>query len=61
MPRGESRAAATSMMERFVIIINGWKQLTIITKCSISDVAAALDPSLMPSDYISMIFALDSG
>ena len=30
-------------MERFVIIVNGWKSLTIITKRSILDVAAALD------------------
>ena len=36
--RGRSRAAATSKMECFVI--------TIITKCSILDVAAVLDPSL---------------
>ena len=36
----------TSKMERFVIIVNGWKPLTIITKRSILDVAAALDPSL---------------
>ena len=42
-----SRAAATSKMERFVIIINGWKPLTIITKHSILDVAAALDPPLL--------------
>ena len=42
--RGGSRAAATSKMERFVIIVNGWKPLTIITKRSIVDVAAALDP-----------------
>ena len=40
--KGGSRAAATSKMERFVIIVNGWKPLTIITKCSILDVAAAL-------------------
>ena len=33
-------------MERFVIIVNGWKLLTIITKHSILDVAAALDPPL---------------
>ena len=33
-------------MERFVIIINGWKPLTIITKPSILDVAAALDTPL---------------
>ena len=40
------RAAATSKMERFVIILNGWKPLTIITKHSILGVAAALDPLL---------------
>ena len=44
--RGGSRAAVTSKMERFVIIVNGWKPLTIITKRSILDVAAALDPPL---------------
>ena len=31
-------------MGGFVIIANGWKLLTIITKRSILDVAAALDP-----------------
>ena len=36
----------TSKMERFVIIVNGSKPLTIITKRSILDVAAALDLSL---------------
>ena len=41
--RGGSRAAATSKMERFVIIVNDFLPLTIITKCSILDVAAALD------------------
>ena len=45
--RGGSRAAATSKMERFVITVNGWKPLTIITKHSILDVAAALDPPLV--------------
>ena len=44
--RGGSRIAATSKMERFVIIVNGWKPLTIITKRSILDVAAVLDPPL---------------
>ena len=39
-PWGGSRAAATSKMERFVIV-NGWKH-------SILDVAAALDPPLCP-------------
>ena len=45
--RGGSRAAATSQMERFVIIVNGWKALTITTKHSILDVAAALNPPLI--------------
>ena len=34
-------------MLRFVIIVNGFQPLTIITKCSILDVAAALDPPLV--------------
>ena len=34
-------------MEHFVIIVNGWKPLTIITKCSILDVVAVLDPPLI--------------
>ena len=33
-------------MEHFVIRVNGWKPLTIITKRSILDVAAVLDPPL---------------
>ena len=47
--RGESRTAATSKMERFVIIVNGWKPLTIITKHSNLDVAAVLGPPLINS------------
>ena len=47
MLRGGSRAVATSKMERFVIIVNGFQPLTIITKRSILHVAAALDPPLM--------------
>ena len=47
--RGGSRAAATSKMERFVIIVNGFQPLTIITKHSILDVAAVLDPPLVLS------------
>ena len=43
MVRGGSRTAATSKMERFVIIVNGFQPLTIITKRSILDVAAVLD------------------
>ena len=50
--RGGFRTAATSRLEHFVIIVNGWKKfyyqrLTIITKCSILDVAAILDPPLV--------------
>ena len=37
--------AATSKMERFVIIVNGLQPLTIITKRSILDVSV-LDPPL---------------
>ena len=44
--RGGSKTAATSKMERFVIIVNNWKPLTIITKRSILDVAVVLDPPL---------------
>ena len=44
--RGGSRTAVTSKMECFVIIVNDWKPLTIITKHSILDVAAVLDPPL---------------
>ena len=45
--RGGSRTAATSKMERFVIIVNDLKPLTIITKRSILHVAAVLDPPLI--------------
>ena len=45
---GRSKAAATSKMERFVIIVDGFKPITIITKRSILDVAATLDPPLKP-------------
>ena len=44
--RGGSRTAATSKMELCVITVNGFQPLTIITKCSILDVAAVLDPLL---------------
>ena len=47
-PKDGSRTAVTSMMELFVIIVNGWKPLTIITKCSILDVAAFLYSTLGP-------------
>ena len=44
--RGGSRAAATSKVTHFVIIVNGFQPLTIITKWSTLDVAAVLDPPL---------------
>ena len=56
--RGGSRAAATSKMERFVIIVNGWKPLTIITKHSILDVAADLDPPLWSATEADKHFTL---
>ena len=45
--RGRSRTAATSKMEHFVVIVNGWKLLPIITKSSTLDVSAVLDPPLL--------------
>ena len=45
--RGASRTATTSKMELFVIIVNGWKSLTIITNCVILAGAAVLDPPLV--------------
>ena len=51
-------AAAISKMERFAIIVNGFQPLTIITKRSILDVAATLDPplSLPQLSTVDMIF-----
>ena len=46
MDKGRSRTAATSKMEHFVITVNCYKSLTIITKSSIVDVAAVLYPPL---------------
>ena len=48
--RGGSRTAVTSKMERFVMIVNGWKPLTILTKRSILNLAAVLDPPLVMVD-----------
>ena len=47
MIKGESRNAATSKVKLFVIIVNSWKPLTVITKSSTLDVAAVIDPLLM--------------
>ena len=45
--RAGFKAAATSKMERFVIIINGFQPLAIITKRSVLDVATVLDSPLV--------------
>ena len=42
IPHARSRVVATSKMERFVIIVNVFLLLTIITKRSVLNVAAAL-------------------
>ena len=52
--RGGSRTAATSKMDHFVIIVNGWKPLTIITKRSILNIAVALDPPLLLTHFLRM-------
>ena len=41
------RTAATSKMAYFVVKVNGFLPLNIITKHSIFDVAGALDPPLI--------------
>ena len=43
-------------MEFFVIIVNSFQPLTIITKCSILDVAAVLDPLLNKIPDLSLTF-----
>ena len=50
--RGGSSGAATSKMERFVIIINGLQPLTTVTKRSILDFAAALDSPLVVNFFV---------
>ena len=52
--RGGSRAAAISSTEQFVIVVNGFQPLTIITRRSILDVVAALDLplSLYAKSYV---------
>ena len=50
--RGGSSAAATSKMERFVIIINGLQPLITVTKRSILDFAAALDSPLVVNFFV---------
>ena len=54
--RGGSRTAATSKMERFVIIVNGVQSLAIVTKRSILDVAAVLDLPLRRQKNYQLLF-----
>ena len=56
--RGGSRAAATTKMECFVIIVNGFQPSTIITTRSILDVAAVLDPPLIGHVEKGPIFSI---
>ena len=56
--RGGSRTTATFKMELFVIIVNGWKPLTIITKCLNLDVAAVLDPPLILVEKINNLYRI---
>ena len=50
--RDRSRAAATSKMECFMIIVNSFQPLTIITKRSILDVAAVIDLPLSDTLFL---------
>ena len=50
--RGGFRTPASSKRKRFVIIANGWKPLTIVTKRSILDVAASLHPPLRFPNFV---------
>ena len=54
--RDGSMTAAKSKMESFVITVNGYKPLTVITKLSILDVAAVLDPPMICVHYIYYIY-----
>ena len=54
--RSGSRNAATSKIKRFMIIVNGWKGLTIITKRSILDVATILAPPLVVDKEMRILF-----
>ena len=57
--RGGSRTAATSKVELFVIIVNGWKPLTMITNSSTLDVTAVLDPPLIVRFFCHSLLKLD--
>ena len=54
--RGGTSTAATSKMERFVIIVNGFQQLTITKKRSILDVAAVLFCRKRYEFFVTLIY-----
>ena len=56
--RGGSRTSATSKMELFVIIVDSFQLLTIITKRFILDTATVVDPLLIRATQISMMVLL---
>ena len=58
--RDGSRTAATFKMKHFVVIVNGWRPLTIITKSSIFNVAAR-SASKNSFDDTAIVSLLDSG
>ena len=47
-----SKTAATSKMEPFMIIVNGFLPLTLITKRSVLDVTAVLYPPLEMKHFV---------
>ena len=54
MPRQEDKKQYPQMpIVRFVIIVNDFEPLTIITKRSILDVAAVLDPPLIQLSFLN--------
>ena len=54
--KGGSRTVATSKMELFMVIVDSWKPLTIITKCSILDIAAVLNRPLVLYSCTALLY-----
>ena len=52
---GKSSTTATSKIELFGKVVNGFQPLTIITKCSILDVAGVLDPPLLQESFWTLV------
>ena len=58
MSRDGPRTDTISKMELFVIIVKGFHPLTIIRKSSMLNVGAVLDPPLMSTFYLELLYAL---